>query len=822
MKLFNLKKYLFVFIPLILILTEAQVQGGAWEKKTNIPVGPGSACVVDNKIYVIGGSTASSLSDLADNVVYDPSTDTWEVKAPMPTPRGFLSVAAVDGIIYAIGGGYPVSTKTVEAYNPATNSWTKKADLPENRLGARAAVVNGIIYNIGGNYSSPNCEAYNPVTDVWTKKTDMPEGGGVVSVTVYNGLIYVFGGGFYTSYNYVYIYNPQNDTWTKKSDMPTSRFAFKTFLVDGKIYAMGGAQSSNIPSIAKVEVYDPATDTWETKSNMPGKLAWLTGDVVNGKVYVTSGTSDWGVTVNKIVWQYDPAFHTDIQAGNVKGTWTLANSPFNILGTINVPNNDTLSIEPGVEVIFMGYHKLNVKGRLLAVGTKQDPILFTALNKTSGWHGIRFINNSSSNDSSKLVFCSFKYGKANTGPYSSWDRCGGAIFIRGFNKVLVSNSLFEYNMTSGNEMLTGGQAICIFNASPIIINNSFKNNYSSNAGGIIKVDSASHALISNNTISNNTCLFGSVICAYGSGNKPTISNNIISYNTARDASGILIYHGSNAVIKNNIIVHNNSNGCGAIVCATNTYPVLLNNTIAYNTGGIGGGLYCDSNSSPIFINTIIYGNKANTGSQVFINDTSSDPVFTHCDIEGGASLFKGLGAGVNYNIAYNNNIDADPRFSSLKKENYSLSDNSPCIGTGIYSAKVGDIYYSAPSRCIMGNPRPSPAGTNPDIGACESLLGQIPSVVEEMITPTKFALYQNYPNPFNPSTVISYQLPAAGFVSLKIYDVLGNEVAALVNEEKPVGKFTVTWNAKGYSSGVYFYQLKTKHYIETKKMLMMK
>ncbi len=88
--------------------------------------------------------------------------------------------------------------------------------------------------------------------------------------------------------------------------------------------------------------------------------------------------------------------------------------------------------------------------------------------------------------------------------------------------------------------------------------------------------------------------------------------------------------------------------------------------------------------------------------------------------------------------------------------------------------------------------------------------------------PTDFILKQNYPNPFNPTTVISYQIPVSGNTTLKIYDVLGNEVATLVNEEKPAGSYEVNFDARGLSSGIYFYKLQTGSFVETKKMILMK
>jgi agmatine deiminase len=94
--------------------------------------------------------------------------------------------------------------------------------------------------------------------------------------------------------------------------------------------------------------------------------------------------------------------------------------------------------------------------------------------------------------------------------------------------------------------------------------------------------------------------------------------------------------------------------------------------------------------------------------------------------------------------------------------------------------------------------------------------------IADLSHPEEFYLYQNYPNPFNPQTRIQYAIGSKQFVHLRVYDVLGKEVATFVNEEKPAGSFEIEFNAAGLPSGVYFYQLKAGSYIETKKMLLLK
>ncbi len=119
------------------------------------------------------------------------------------------------------------------------------------------------------------------------------------------------------------------------------------------------------------------------------------------------------------------------------------------------------------------------------------------------------------------------------------------------------------------------------------------------------------------------------------------------------------------------------------------------------------------------------------------------------------------------------------------------------------------------------------AGTSNVIG------GSISTIIKYVQTPTSvaqknlphpnnFALQQNYPNPFNPSTVISYQLPVISKVTLRIYDVLGREVATLVNEEQSAGWKEVEWNASGVASGIYFYRIKAGFFTALKKMTLLK
>jgi len=120
--------------------------------------------------------------------------------------------------------------------------------------------------------------------------------------------------------------------------------------------------------------------------------------------------------------------------------------------------------------------------------------------------------------------------------------------------------------------------------------------------------------------------------------------------------------------------------------------------------------------------------------------------------------------------------------------------------------------------------------TNFDINASELIwnffknyrLPEPTEVKECMPTPSEFALLQNYPNPFNPTTKISWQSPVNSRQTLKVFDILGNEVATLVDEEMEAGYHSVDFNGSNLSSGVYFYRVQSGSFIDTKKMILLR
>jgi photosystem II stability/assembly factor-like uncharacterized protein len=107
-------------------------------------------------------------------------------------------------------------------------------------------------------------------------------------------------------------------------------------------------------------------------------------------------------------------------------------------------------------------------------------------------------------------------------------------------------------------------------------------------------------------------------------------------------------------------------------------------------------------------------------------------------------------------------------------------------------------------------------------GVSRSVNSTVTEISKGENTLTKYSLEQNYPNPFNPITSLQYAIGSRKFVTLKVYDILGREVATLVNEEKAAGEYEVEFNAANLPSGIYFYQLKAGSFVEARKMVLVK
>jgi N-acetylneuraminic acid mutarotase len=327
-----------ILLILVLVLGPAVICPAAedtWTRKADMPTARNvlSTCVVDGKLYAIGGGLNPTTGSWAV-AEYDPATNRWTQRGNLPEATCGLSTSVIDGKIYAIGGATSavgVARSSVYIYDPETDTWMRKADMPTARVYLSASVVNGKIYVIGGAPSvySPAyriVEEYDPVADTWTRKADMPTARSTHSAGVVDGKIYAIGGMVggptpWTGLSVVEAYDPATDTWTRKADMPTRRLCHSVSAVDGKIYSMGGG-TSNGDALATLEEYDPITDTWTRKASMTTARWGLSSSAVDGKIYAVGGALVSNVAVSTVE-EYDTGL-------------TIASPDFNGNGIVDI------------------------------------------------------------------------------------------------------------------------------------------------------------------------------------------------------------------------------------------------------------------------------------------------------------------------------------------------------------------------------------------------------------------------------------------------------------------------------------------------------
>lgn len=256
----------------------------------------------------LAGIFLLALPVLTEAVQPESNRGAWRTTAPMPTKRTEVAATALDGKIYVVGGfekpslGNVMSfaiTRSVEVYDPTTDRWTSKAPLPVGLHHVGIGVVHGRLYVIGG-YSKSGLSVWNPVATVyaydpamdnWIERASMPTARGALSVTEHEGKLYAIGGFDRKANNaQVEVYDPERNVWTTAAPLPTPRDHLATAAVAGKIYAIGGRIDGDYSrNLAVTERYDPGTDRWTRVSNLPTARSGITAAVVAGSIYVMGG-----------------------------------------------------------------------------------------------------------------------------------------------------------------------------------------------------------------------------------------------------------------------------------------------------------------------------------------------------------------------------------------------------------------------------------------------------------------------------------------------------------------------------------------------------
>ena len=416
---------------------------------------------------------------------------------------------------------------------------------------------------------------------------------------------------------------------------------------------------------------------------------------------------------------------------------------------------------------------------------------------------------------------------------------GGGIFCGYSNVSLINVSISE------NTCIGDGAGISCYSSNLNLENVDIIDNSTSGYwgfwadGGGISFRESNNALLENVNIIGNSGITGGGIALRNS--SPTLVNVTIAENTAhpyggyRGLGGGLFCLHSDPVLENVDITNNNAERGGGIYC-NDSNPVLTNVTIstniaqAYNYDAEGGGIRCRINSNPNLTNCILWNNLP---EEIFFEEYEENEeyagsiIISYSDIQNGQ---QGIVTNNNGTIDWlEGNINESPLFIETGEFPFSLLEDSPCIDAG----NPDPIYYDPedptnpgyalyPAMGTVINDMGAYGGPNvvgwPVVGLDDNVIVQTPVVF----------LHQNYPNPFNPTTTINYSLKENSKVSLNIYNIKGQKVKQLVNDQLSIGQHSVIWNGKDdsekkVSSGVYLYKLNVNGKTEAvKKCLLLK
>ena len=318
--------YLCLFaLPVQAASTEPQSDRGSWRSAAPAPMKRTevAAATVGGRIYVVGGFEEPSLGNMLHFAItpaveeYDPAANRWTAKAPMPVGLHHVGIGVVGGRLYIIGGykqsGMSVwgPVATVYAYDPVTDAWSERAPMPTARGALSVTVHEGKLYAIGGyegRANSPAVEVYDPVRNSWATRAPLPTPRDHLATATAAGKIYAVGGrlkgDYHRNLSTTEVYDPNTDTWSAAPDLPTARSGITAAEIGGRVYVFGGEGADG--TFHENEAYDPAKNTWQAMAVMPTARHGLGSAVVDGRIHLLSGGPTPGGSFSNLNEVYSP------------------------------------------------------------------------------------------------------------------------------------------------------------------------------------------------------------------------------------------------------------------------------------------------------------------------------------------------------------------------------------------------------------------------------------------------------------------------------------------------------------------------------------
>lgn len=544
---------------------------------------------------------------------------------------------------------------------------------------------------------------------------------------------------------------------------------------------------------------------------------------------------------------------------------------------VNITPQGHLTIQPGAEIRFNGNYKIQVDGRISALGSPSDSIAFYSTAIDSGWAGIVFDTLDAAIDSSVFDFCIFSGGRDSTGGvfsirqtdqvrishsrfYDNRGYIGGAVFIENSSPKLTETNFawnfatyggaifLSYSQTDitncsfrGNSCQMFGGAIHFLNSYSTLQNNVFEENRSSWAGNAVGCSYSVIQSHANQFYGNNSAVYGGAYFAnmseihsvsdvfewnsatYGGAVQLSENSSMDAVtgkwmnNSAAESGGAIDTYLSGLAIRNSLIAQNEA-AFGGAFSFSDADVLLVNNTVADNHAQhSGGAVYQNQTYDSQYINSVFAQNSADSSGANFYYDKKNSAAFLNCLVEDDSAGFGGS----EIDLTYTDNVSGSPDFWGDPQKPYGFSNLSPLLNNGT----ADTTGLGLPAVDFDGDPRVQDGRI--DIGAYEGYDVVDGIADDSRVAPEKFMLHQNYPNPFNPSTTIRFDLPETAQVRLTVFDISGRLVTELLNEVRPAGIYSVRWDGRDRSgkqtaSGMYYYEIESTGKKLTGKMLLIR
>ena len=823
-------------------------QGGIWETKAPMPTARTSVAtgVIAGRLYVATGANTTVVE------VYDPALNTWTQRAPIPTNRAYASAEGIDGKLYVVGGCINSDcrigvTNRLEAYDPATNTWTTKTPMPTARAAVATGVIAGRLYVVGGHQALPlnTLEVYDPATNTWTTRASMPTARAYMGSAVINGKLYVVGGvtNNGTSLATLVVYDPSTDAWTTKSPMPAPRVGLGAGQVNGILYAVSGHLADGT-YVNTVEAYDPATDTWTTVAPIPTARYFSKPQGINGVLYVAgNGPGNTAISTLEAFTPTVTVTPVNDAPSFVKGvdqTVLEDSGPHSVSGWATA-----ISAGPADEA-----------GQTLNfIVSNDNNAMFSAQPSVSSAGTLAFTPSLNANGSATVtVQVHDDGGTANGGVNTSASQMftitvtpvnDAPSFVKGAGQTVLedagvqavpgwatgisagpsdeSGQAVDFVVSNDNNTLflvqpsVGPTGTLTFTPAPNVNGSATVAVKVHDDGGIANggADTSPEQTFAINVTPVNDAP------RFAKGADQKILWNAGPQAVPGWATGISAGPSDESGQTLNFVVTNNSNGLFSSQPA-----VDLTGKLTYTTA---------PNASGVATVTVVLkddggtsnGGKDTSASQTFAitvqstADATQDVLGTVQNLISSGALDAGTGTALTSTL--------NAAIASANAGNTTTASNQLSAFINKVSAQSGKKLTTAQANALIAAAQSIMDNIGSKGKKGQALLAKVgdgESVMETAL-PEALGLEQAYPNPFNPSTTIQYGLPEGANVTLVVYNILGQQVRTLVSGAQGPGHYSVVWDGRDEAgrpaaTGVYIYWLQAGAFSQVRKMILAK